>query len=376
MENQHRNSLKGGRSTTIIVIANIRLVSGIVYSPNKYREIEGIKDSFNSSHAYCVALDSIYGAYLKANYPLEYYTVVLNIYKDRKEMQSYLISELPYFNIKLENIKYGKSHSQYRFDKESRTIYKGVSTIAHLNSSVADNFFKLSQEHKFDDFVDLACYVIKNSLANTRQMNILIKLDFFSDFGDQSVLLETYNTMVAYQKKKPNPIIWNSKEPVLFNKTHKEATQMKRLSNAKEYYRLVLENKDLLPQTSIYTLLANEIEYTGYATTTLHDAPDNRYVVMEINTRYTPVYKLYNLFDGSERQAKIDKRKAYKKVTDDSKTDLIINIGDVIDVLEFSERPKMRKEDDKWVVVEGQYNEFIERAKMVQNNYQVSVDLQ
>ncbi|MFZ7763742.1 hypothetical protein, partial [Bacillus licheniformis] len=29
---------------------------------------------FNSSHAYSVALDSIYGAYLKAKYPLEYYS--------------------------------------------------------------------------------------------------------------------------------------------------------------------------------------------------------------------------------------------------------------------------------------------------------------
>ncbi len=31
---------------------------------------------FNASHSLSVALDSIYGAYLKAEYPLEYYTVV------------------------------------------------------------------------------------------------------------------------------------------------------------------------------------------------------------------------------------------------------------------------------------------------------------
>lgn len=35
---------------------------------------------FNASHAVCVALDSLYGAYLKAHYPLEFYTTLLSNY--------------------------------------------------------------------------------------------------------------------------------------------------------------------------------------------------------------------------------------------------------------------------------------------------------
>lgn len=38
---------------------------------------------FNSSHAVCVALDSLYGAWLKAHHPLEYYTTLLSGYADK-----------------------------------------------------------------------------------------------------------------------------------------------------------------------------------------------------------------------------------------------------------------------------------------------------
>ena len=38
---------------------------------------------FNASHAVCVALDSLYGAHLKAHYPLEFYTALLSNYAQK-----------------------------------------------------------------------------------------------------------------------------------------------------------------------------------------------------------------------------------------------------------------------------------------------------
>ena len=43
---------------------------------------DAVKYAFNASHSLSVAIDSLYGAYLKANYPLEYMTVALNEYLD------------------------------------------------------------------------------------------------------------------------------------------------------------------------------------------------------------------------------------------------------------------------------------------------------
>jgi DNA polymerase III alpha subunit len=41
--------------------------------------------SFNASHSYCVAIDSLYGAYLKAYYPIYFYEVFLNILEKNGE---------------------------------------------------------------------------------------------------------------------------------------------------------------------------------------------------------------------------------------------------------------------------------------------------
>ena len=53
--------------------------------------------SFNASHSLSVAIDSIYGAYLKSHYPLEYYTTVLTLYADDMEVEAALL-EIPYTN--------------------------------------------------------------------------------------------------------------------------------------------------------------------------------------------------------------------------------------------------------------------------------------
>ena len=43
---------------------------------------DAAKYSFNASHSLSYAYDSLYGAYLKSHYPLEYYTVALNYYSN------------------------------------------------------------------------------------------------------------------------------------------------------------------------------------------------------------------------------------------------------------------------------------------------------
>ena len=155
---------------------------------NKYDESHGIKDGFNSSHAYFVDLDSLYGAWLKANYPLEYFSVVLNVYKASKDKQAELINELEYFNISLKGLQFGKSKSDYSYETETNTIYKGISTVAYLNQQVADNLYNLAkmEHYEKDDVIQLFLDILEYSLADNRQMNILIKLGFFKEFGEES----------------------------------------------------------------------------------------------------------------------------------------------------------------------------------------------
>ena len=70
------------------------------------------KYSFNASHSLSYAYDSLYGAYLKANYPLEYYAVTLNLYNDDMDRTIKLTNELPYFNISIKNPKFRYSKAE------------------------------------------------------------------------------------------------------------------------------------------------------------------------------------------------------------------------------------------------------------------------
>lgn len=323
---------------------------------------------FNSSHAYSVALDSLYGAWLKATYPLQYFSVVLNIYKNNKEKQSEMINELSYFGITLKGLEFGKSQADYSYDTETNTIYKGISTVAYLNDNVAENLYKLAleKEYKDTDICELFLDIINGSLADNRQINILIKLGFFERFGKESVLLELYNTITGYQKKKVNPIFTNNEKlDVKYSKTHKEATKLKRIENIYKYHQCILDNVDSLPDTSLFDRLMLENEYMGYMETIDQTADKNTYVIVDVNTKFTPVYKLYNLFDGHIEVAKVEKSKAYRNTQNTKDGALVLNIGDTINVLEFAQKPKMSLVDGKWEKNFNQMQNYIEHVKMI-----------
>lgn len=323
---------------------------------------------FNSSHAYSVALDSLYGAWLKATYPLQYFSVVLNIYKNNKEKQSEMINELSYFGITLKGLEFGKSQADYSYDTETNTIYKGISTVAYLNDNVAENLYKLTleKEYKDTDICQLFIDIINGSLADNRQINILIKLGFFERFGKESILLELYNTITGYQKKKVNPIFTdNEKLDVKYSKTHKETTKLKRIENIYKYYQCILDNVDNLPDTSLFDRLMLENEYMGYMETIDQTADKNTYVIVDVNTKFTPVYKLYNLFDGHIEVAKVEKSKAYRNTQNTKDGALVLNVGDTINVLEFAQKPKMSLVDSKWEKNFNQMQNYIEHVKMI-----------
>ena len=78
--------------------------------------------SFNASHSLSVAIDSLYGAYLKSHFPLDYFTVALTMYSGDSTRTANLCNELSYFGIKLLPIRYGHSRSTYVMDREKNAI--------------------------------------------------------------------------------------------------------------------------------------------------------------------------------------------------------------------------------------------------------------
>lgn len=321
-----------------------------------------VQYGFNSSHAYSVALDCLYGAYLKANYPINYYTETLNIYRDNVDMQGYLIEELPYFGIKLRGIKFGQSVRNYTHN--GNEIFKGISTIKYLNDKVSDNMYDFYHNHYSDDMdiVDVFKYIIDNKLADNRQMNILIKLGFFYDINkNTSVLLAVYNSMTGYQSTKPIPQFLKhlgvTKLSIKYSTTLKKPQE--RIELLKQYYEFLSNNAELLPKFTLEERFAVEREYLGYLSTTL-DSLENSYFIEEIGKGNNPWFTLYDLSTGLQR-----KIRGLKKDITDPNGKRLIGVGDVIEIHATKDLPRNILVDGKWTKSKDQTEPYLAKISIL-----------
>lgn len=292
---------------------------------------------FCSAHAVATAIDCLYGAYLKVNYPLEYYTVALTNYADDMERTNKLISELPYFNIKLLHIKFGKSSSEYTMDKKHNAIYKGISSIKFCNEIIAEELLNLSKSKKYKSFIELLDDIFDKTSINNRQLRILIGLNFFSDFGNNQYLLDIFNLYngVKIKDKKTNkdiqllPSIRNCNiikkdkleqyeqygitEYLLKKYANETAKQYNKIDNIGLLNELVLklENKPMSIQDSVKF----EKEYLQYITYINTDIADYYYIVIDFKTYKDdtrPYLILRQLQTGKEIKTRIKQSKIYK----------------------------------------------------------------
>ena len=142
--------------------------------------------SWNHSDSYsCIGY--ICG-YLRHYYPKEFVVSALNIFSDNEEKTASITEFAQRRKIKVNNIKFMHSKDRYFLDKDSGEIYKGIGSVKFLNNAVANELFELGK-NTYLTFSDLVLDIKKNTSCNTRQLDILIKLDFFSEFGESQKLL-------------------------------------------------------------------------------------------------------------------------------------------------------------------------------------------
>lgn len=160
--------------------------------------------SWNHSDAYSI-IGYICG-YLRYYYPLEFITAALNTFDGNPDKTAEITKYAEKVGIRITMPRWGKSKSRYFFDKETNTIAKGLSSVKYMNKTIADELFALSREKTYVHFIDLLNDISGGTSLNTRQLEILIRLDFFSVFGNQRELLRItelyYDTFKRGQVKK------------------------------------------------------------------------------------------------------------------------------------------------------------------------------
>ena len=140
---------------------------------------------FNASHAVCVALDSLYGAYLKAHYPLEYYTTLLSNYaaKGDKDRIALVKEEmLRGFGIRVVPCRFRQDNRDFYIDHDARTISDALTSVKHISKRVADTLYGWREDF-FPRFVDLLYEMEMNPAFDSLVVEILIRIGYFDEFG-------------------------------------------------------------------------------------------------------------------------------------------------------------------------------------------------
>lgn len=175
--------------------------------------------SWNHSDAYsCIGYIS---GYLRYYYPFEFLTAALNTFNDDTDKTAEITKYATKIGIRITTPKWGISRGEYFFDKDRKVIAKDLTSIKYMSESLADEMYELSKKNTYTRFMDLLTDLNQYTSINTRQLDILIKIDFFSDFGNQRELLritemfyDTFNKGQARQIKKAS-IAGSPIEPII-----------------------------------------------------------------------------------------------------------------------------------------------------------------
>ena len=279
---------------------------------------DAAKYSFNASHSLSVALDALYGAYLKSNYPMEYFTVALTEYSDDELRTNNLIDELDYFGIKIETIKFRYSNDKYMMEKSTKTIYKGLMSIKYLSKKICKELYEIRDEN-FDSFVDLLLR-LENTSINSRQLDILIKLNFFSEFGEINKLLkqvELYTKLKGRKSLKKDRLeSFDLLEEDVRKCSGKETE--KQFSNLDWLKLLNLQLDRIEYQKTTYKdRIKYELEHLGYIDIIEPNEKHNVYFVENIKrTKKLSHIVLYEVYSGKIRSVK-----AWNKTLDNNPFD-------------------------------------------------------
>lgn len=295
---------------------------------------------FGYNHSTGYSMIGYICGYLRYYYPIEFITAYLNNANNDDDIK--LGTELAkQLQIPIHSIKFRHSTAKYSCDKNG--IYKGIASVKFLNDDAANDLYAIRDE-KFDTFIDLLAR-IKDLRVDSRKLEILIKLDFFSEFGGINYLLVCNSLFDKYYGKKQMKKEKLYEEGLDFDVIRKYAGKEtpKMFSNL-DSVGLINELISTIPneKTTLRTIIAYQIENLGYV-----DIVDKKYagycVVTDLNVDYSPKLKLYALANGNTIPVKIDK-KIFKNQP--------LRRGDIIKVIRQNKKPKMRKVEGKWMETE------------------------
>lgn len=281
-----------------------------------------------NSHAYCVALDSLYGAYLKAHHPLQFYAALLEcaVAKRKKQRAASIRREMQEaFHIRVSPCRIGQDNRSYLFDEQARTISESIASIRFLSQKAAQCLYEHFSARQPDCFSDVLVELASDTRIDTRQIEMLVSVGYFDRYGGGQKLMRVLEAF------KDGPIRY--------------ATSYCAKTKAERLRQLRLLERDL-PNEDFTDLQKAHNELLAYGRV-LSSFPSlhGLYAVEEVDELHGVSLLLYHLATGKSGSVRV--AKAFFSAER-------VEAGDVLRLTAWQRRPVYRRQQGEFRRVPGQ----------------------
>lgn len=302
---------------------------------------------FSLNHSQPYSYEGYVSGWLRYHYPLQFLTVAMNINQGKEEKTAALTAYTHKVGIKIKSPKFRHSRSDYFCDTDENTIYKGLGSIKYMSADVAEALYGM-RDMQFKNFIDVLFAIQQlETRPDARQLDILVKIGYFAEFGPAKALLLGVEIFNKFSKCKTIKLDkWaemgyntDMLAPYVGKLTEKTASQ---LDNRGIILAILRSMK--MPKTTIIDKLKWQIELLGYVDGSDPNSDPNDWLVLDVKaTGYGTVYcTLYNLCYGAERTYRANKK---------FWTNHQLSKGDVIRAV-LQEKNKMKKDENgEWVTL-------------------------
>lgn len=163
---------------------------------------------FNKAHSVSYGRVAYVTAYLKANYPTEYMTAVLNSQQGEIEKVGITIKDIKRIGIEVLSPNVNLSRESFTILKNKNidvsgnkdAIQIGLTTIKNLGSDAVENIVKETQNGKFKSLSDFLKRIPAKGL-NKRSIEALIKTGSLDEYGERGQMIGNIEKILAFQQQ-------------------------------------------------------------------------------------------------------------------------------------------------------------------------------
>jgi DNA polymerase-3 subunit alpha len=258
---------------------------------------------FGFNHSTGYSMIGYLCAYMRYYYPEEFIAAYLNNANNEDDIR-YGTELARVKNITIHPIKFRHSGADYTVDKETHSLYKGCSSVKFLSADMAEQLYAMKDQH-FDSFTDL----LSVFPGNSKQLSILIRLNYFSEFGGSLRLLKIADLYDKYNGKK---VLKKDKMDLpieIVEKYAKSSTEKQYRFEPEGMTAMLSELCSLVPDQTLPILAQIDAQknFLGYIDL-IDPTKPTKAVILDINTKYTPKLSLYRLYDGQTISVKLKKK--------------------------------------------------------------------